>query len=38
MGRTQQANGENPDAIALAKQVETDQEAEIAKMQQLLDS
>ena len=38
MARTEQANGENPDAIALAEQVETDQEAEIATMKQLLDS
>ena len=38
MARTEQANGENPDAIALAEQVETDQEAEIDKMRQLLGS
>ena len=38
MARTEQANGENPDAIALAEQVETDQEAEIATMKRLLDS
>lgn len=38
MARTEQANGGNPDAIALAEQVETDQEAEIDKMKQLLGS
>ena len=38
MTRTEQANGQNPDAVALAEQVKTDQEAEIAKMQQLLGS
>ena len=38
MARTEQANGENPDAIALAEQVEADQEAEIGKMTQLLGS
>ena len=36
MARTEQANGENPDTIALAEQIETDQEAEIAKMKRLL--
>lgn len=36
MARTEQANGRNPDAIALAEQVETDQEAEIAEMEDLL--
>jgi uncharacterized protein (DUF305 family) len=38
MARTEQASGENPDAVALAEQVETDQEAEIAKMEELLGS
>lgn len=38
MARTEQANGENPDAVALAEQVEADQEAEIAKMKELLGS
>lgn len=38
MARTEQANGENPDAVALAEQIETDQEAEIEKMEQLLGS
>lgn len=38
MARTEQANGENADAIALAEQIESDQEAEIAKMEELLDS
>ena len=36
MARTEQANGENPDALALAEQVETDQQAEIKKMQAML--
>ena len=38
MARTEQANGENPDAVALAKQIESDQEAEIATMKDLLGS
>ena len=38
MARTEQANGENADALALAEQVESDQEAEIAKMKKLLGS
>jgi uncharacterized protein (DUF305 family) len=38
MARTEQANGDNPEAIALAQQIETDQEAEIAKMKTLLGS
>lgn len=38
MARTELANGENPDAVALAEQIETDQEAEIAKMKGLLGS
>ena len=38
MARTEQANGENPDAVALAEQIETDQESEIAKMDELLGS
>ena len=32
MARDEQANGKNADAVALAKQIETDQEAEISKM------
>ncbi len=36
MARTEQANGQNPDAIALAKQIAADQEAEIDQMRQLL--
>lgn len=38
MARTEQANGENPDAVALAEQVETDQDAEIDQMRRLLGS
>jgi uncharacterized protein (DUF305 family) len=38
MARTELADGENPDAIALAEQVVADQEAEIEKMKQLLGS
>lgn len=38
MARTEQANGENPDAAALAEQIETDQKSEIAKMDELLGS
>lgn len=38
MARTEQAAGENPDAVALAGQIEADQEAEIATMQKLLGS
>jgi uncharacterized protein (DUF305 family) len=38
MARIEQANGKNADAVALAKQVESDQEAEVAKMGELLDS
>ena len=38
MARTEQANGENADAVALAEQIESDQEAEIAKMEHLLGS
>lgn len=36
MARTQQAEGENPDALALAEKIEADQQAEIAEMQRLL--
>lgn len=36
MARTEQANGQNPDAVALAKQIAADQEAEIDQMRQLL--
>lgn len=38
MARTVQANGENPGAVALAEQIEADQEAEIATMKELLGS
>lgn len=38
MARTEQANGVNPDALALAERIESDQEAEIAKMKRLLRS
>lgn len=38
MARTEQKNGENPDAVALAEKIETDQEAEIATMKDLLGS
>jgi uncharacterized protein (DUF305 family) len=38
MARTEQADGENPDALALAEQVEKDQQAEIAKMRAMLGS
>jgi len=36
--QTEQKEGENPDALALAKQIETDQTAEIETMQDLLKS
>lgn len=38
MARTEQANGENADAVALAEEVESDQNAEIDRMRQLLGS
>ena len=38
MAQTEQANGENPDAVALAEKIESDQESEIDKMQDLLDA
>lgn len=38
MAQTEQADGENPDAIALAEQIEADQTAEIATMRDLLES
>ncbi|MFA6298772.1 MAG: DUF305 domain-containing protein [Nocardioides sp.] len=38
MARTEQADGENPDAVALAEQIESDQTAEIAVMEGLLDA
>ena len=38
MARTEQEDGENPDAVALAEEIETAQTAEIETMQQLLDS
>lgn len=38
MARTEQAQGQNTDAVALAKKIETDQTAEIAEMKDLLAS
>jgi uncharacterized protein (DUF305 family) len=38
MAKTEQEDGENPDAIALAEKIEADQTAEIAQMQDLLGS
>lgn len=38
MAQTQQADGENPDAIALADKIEADQTTEITTMKNLLDS
>ena len=38
MARTQQAQGENPDALALAEKIEADQQAEISEMQRMLGS
>lgn len=38
MAQTEQQDGENPDAIALAEKIEADQTAEIAEMQDLLGS
>ncbi len=38
MARTEQANGENPDAVALAERIEADQTAEIEQMNDLLDA
>ena len=38
MAATEQTDGENADAVALAEEVETDQAAEIAEMQALLSS
>ena len=38
MAKTEQADGKNPDAIALAKKIEADQTAEIAVMKDLLKS
>jgi uncharacterized protein (DUF305 family) len=36
MAETEQANGSNPDAVALAKKIAQDQQAEIKTMQELL--
>ena len=36
MAQTEQAEGENPDAVALAEKIETDQQAEIQTIEQLL--
>lgn len=38
MAKTEQANGKNPDAIALAKKIEAAQAAEIAQMKDMLKS
>jgi uncharacterized protein (DUF305 family) len=38
MARTEQATGENPDAIALAEDIETAQADEIGTMERLLGS
>ncbi len=38
MAKTEQQDGENPDAIALAEKIEADQTAEIAQMEDLLGS
>lgn len=38
MAKTEQADGKNPDAVALAKKIKADQTAEIAHMQDLLKS
>lgn len=38
MAKSEQANGKNADAVALAKKIEADQTAELAQMQDLLKS
>jgi len=38
MAQTEVDSGENPDAVALAKKIVTDQTAEIAEMQSMIDS
>lgn len=38
MARTEQADGQNPDAVALAQKIEADQTAEIKVMERLLDA
>ena len=38
MAKTEQANGKNADAVALAKKIEADQTAELAQMKDLLKS
>ncbi|QNN53443.1 DUF305 domain-containing protein [Nocardioides mesophilus] len=38
MARTEQAHGENPDALALAEKIEKDQRAEITQMKAMLGS
>lgn len=38
MARREKANGKNPEAVDLAKKIETDQKAEIAKMRDMLNS
>nr|MBA2773528.1 DUF305 domain-containing protein [Nocardioidaceae bacterium] len=38
MAKTEQSDGKNPDAVALAKEIEADQTAEITRMKDLLES
>ena len=38
MAKTEIQDGQSPEAIALARQIVTDQESEIARMQQLLNN
>jgi len=38
MAKTEQSDGKNADAVALAKKIEADQTAEVAQMKQLLKS
>jgi uncharacterized protein (DUF305 family) len=38
MAEMEQSDGENPDAIAMAEQIQTAQESEVETMQQLLGS
>jgi uncharacterized protein (DUF305 family) len=36
MAKTEQSDGQNPDAVSLAKKIEADQTAELAQMKKLL--
>ena len=38
MAKTEQADGKNADAVALAKKIEADQTAELAQMKDMLKS